>query len=46
MLQITEYNTSLKLGLQKKHGRITIERAWASACGEKPSFASPLGNWD
>jgi len=32
MLQITEYNISLKLGLQEKHGPlITIESAWASA---------------
>jgi len=47
MLQITEYNISLKLGLQKKHvPLITTERAWASARGSKRSFAPPFGNWD
>jgi len=46
MLQITEYNVRLKLGVQKKHGLlITIERAWASARGSKWSLVSPFGNW-
>jgi len=35
MLQITQYNINLKLGIQKKHGLlITTERAWASARGQ------------
>jgi len=47
MLQITEYDISLKLSLQKKHGPfITAEMAWASASGSKRSFAPPFGNWD
>jgi len=42
MLQVTEYNISLKLGLQKQHGYlITTERAWASPIRAKRSF-SPL----
>jgi len=47
MLQITEYNISLKLGLQKKHGPlITTEMAWAPARGSERSFAPLFGNWD
>jgi len=47
MLQITESNISLKLGLQTKHGPlITTARAWVSARGSKRSFARPFGNWD
>jgi len=43
MLQITEYNISLKLDLRKTYGPlITTERAWASARGSKRSFAPPL----
>jgi len=40
MLQITEYNISLKLGLQNEHRPlITTERAWASSnAGSKLSF--------
>jgi len=40
MLQITQYNISLKLRLQKDHGLlITTERAWASARG--PTIIRP-----
>jgi len=47
MLQITEYNISLKLGLQKKARAFNYDwKGMGVRKGRKQSFIPRFGNWD